>query len=99
MCVVKCTYLLTSPVFGLQVRGAVSEPTLSTILGGFDTFDERMDEGKRARLMKDRAKIAEMEAEIERLTKALNSQVNQRREMNQQLQKICETRIEVPDAA
>lgn len=81
------------------MRGILSEPKLSELISSFDPFDERMQEGTRARLSKDNSKVEEMTRETERLTAALAAQVAVRRDMNQQLQTMCEARVEVRPAA
>jgi septum formation inhibitor MinC len=72
------------------VRGAQTGNRLNDVLRSFDPFDDRMLEGTRARLLKDKEKVDEMTRETDRLTKALASQVTVRRDMNQQLQRLCE---------
>jgi hypothetical protein len=72
------------------VRGAQTGSRLNDVLRSFDPFDDRMLEGTRARLLKDKEKVDEMTRETDRLTKALASQVTVRRDMNQQLQRLCE---------
>ncbi len=71
----------------------MSTGTLTGVLDGFDSFDELMDDGKNNRLLKDKLKVAEMTKNTERLASFLDSQIAARREMNQQLQKLCETKI------
>ena len=58
-----------------QVRGLEAAGNLTALLSSFDGHDDRMVEGTRARLRKDKTKIEEMEKETERLTQALATQV------------------------
>lgn len=78
-----------------KVRGAQTGNRLNDVLRSFDPFDDRMLEGTRARLLKDKEKVDELTRETDRLTKALASQVTVRREMNQQLQRLCEHLLKV----
>lgn len=82
----------TLPIGLPEVKGAA---ILETMMLGFHPFDERMDEGREARALRDQIKISEMTKETERLSSALEAQVSIRREMNQQLQRHCESRISV----
>jgi len=58
-----------------SVRGLEAAGNLTALLSSFDGHDDRMVEGTRARLRKDKTKIEEMEKETERLTQALATQV------------------------
>lgn len=77
-----------------EVHGVNTRSSLENILGSFNAFDEKMAEGTKARLTKDNSKVAEMAKETERLTLALAEQVKVRREMNGELQKLCEARLQ-----
>jgi len=77
-----------------EVHGVNTRSSLEHILGSFGAFDEKMAEGTKARLNKDKSKVAEMAKETERLTLALAEQVNVRREMNGELQRLCEARLQ-----
>mmetsp|Transcript_51415 Transcript_51415/g.103257 ORF Transcript_51415/g.103257 Transcript_51415/m.103257 type:complete len:271 (+) Transcript_51415:54-866(+) len=76
-----------------EVQDVFSAPKLTEMLNAFDPFDARMLEGTQARFSKDKLKVDAMMAETERLTKCLADQVDVRRNMNQKLQKHCETTL------
>jgi len=77
-----------------DVTGALSRTKLEEMLVGFDPFEEKMQQGTRARLLKDKQKVETQQRETERLTNALSEQVATRRQMNEELQKYCETKLQ-----
>mmetsp|Transcript_6917 Transcript_6917/g.8350 ORF Transcript_6917/g.8350 Transcript_6917/m.8350 type:complete len:261 (+) Transcript_6917:47-829(+) len=81
------------PIMLPDVKAVNTNVKLTQVLNEFDPFDERMLEGTRARLLKDKSKVDEMTRETDRLTKALAAQVTVRRDMNQQLQRLCENHL------
>jgi hypothetical protein len=77
-----------------DVSGVISAPRLEGLLNSFDPFETKMQEGTKARLLKDKLKVEAMARETDRLTNALSSQVQIRRQMNEQLQRFCEGKLD-----
>ena len=77
-----------------DVKGVISQPKLENLLNSFDPFETKMQEGTQARLLKDKLKVEAMAKETDRLTNTLSQQVQIRRQMNEQLQRFCETKLD-----
>lgn len=76
------------------MKGVISQPKLENLLNSFDPFETKMQEGTQARLLKDKLKVEAMAKETDRLTNTLSQQVQIRRQMNEQLQRFCETKLD-----